>query len=132
MDKVRLGVVGAGNIAVMNVRGYVDDPRCDVVAVCDTNEEVGRLAAQEWGGAAYYPALDAMLADSSIDAVEVLTPTHLHHDHVIAGSRPPSRTLSAGRDVENDGVMRSHAIVPEIDSASIPSLRAKRDRRNAF
>ena len=92
MDKVRLGVVGAGNIAVMNVRGYVDDPRCDVVAVCDTNEEVGRLAAKDWGGAAYYPDLDAMLADSSIDAVEVLTPTHLHHDHVIAA-------LEAGKHV---------------------------------
>ncbi|HUD18314.1 MAG TPA: Gfo/Idh/MocA family oxidoreductase, partial [Acidimicrobiales bacterium] len=92
MDKVRLGVVGAGNIAAMNVRGYLEDPRCDVVAVCDTNEEIGRLAAKEWGGAAYFSDLDAMLGDSSIDAVEVLTPTHLHHDHVIAA-------LDAGKHV---------------------------------
>src|ERR1700734_1130383 len=92
MDKIRLGVVGAGNIAVMNVKGYREDPRCDIVAVCDTDEEIGRLAAKEWGGAAYYADLDAMLADASIDAVEVLTPTHLHHDHVVA-------CLEAGKHV---------------------------------
>jgi len=77
MDKVRLGVLGAGNIAAMNVRGYVEDPRCDIVAVCDTDEEVGRQAAKEWGAESYYGDLQAMLADDSIDAVEVLTPTHM-------------------------------------------------------
>ena len=92
MDKVRLGVLGAGNIAVMNVRGYVEDPRCDIVAVCDTDEEVGRQAAKEWGAESYYGDLESMLADDSIDAVEVLTPTHMHHDHVIAA-------LEAGKHV---------------------------------
>ena len=92
MERVRLGVLGAGNIAVMNVRGYLEDPRCDVVAVCDTDEEVGRQAAKEWGAETFYPDLADLLADDSIDAVEVLTPTHLHHDHVIAA-------LDAGKHV---------------------------------
>ncbi len=92
MDKVRLGVLGAGNIAAMNVRGYLEDPRCDIVAVCDTDEEIGRQAAKEWGAESSYADLDDMLADDSIDAVEVLTPTHLHHDHVIAA-------LEAGKHV---------------------------------
>jgi predicted dehydrogenase len=91
MEKVRLGVVGAGNIAATNVLGYLQDPRCDVAAVCDTNEEVGRAAAEAWG-ATYFSDLSAMLSDSSIDAVEILTPTHLHHDHVIAA-------LEAGKHV---------------------------------
>jgi len=92
VEKIRLGVLGAGNIAAMNVKGYLEDPRCEVVAVCDTDEGFGRQAAQEWGGATYYDKLDAMLGDASIDAVEVLTPTHLHHDHVIAA-------LEAGKHV---------------------------------
>jgi predicted dehydrogenase len=92
MERVRLGVVGAGNIAALNVKGYVEDPRCDVVAVCDTDEEVGKQAAEEWGASSFYPALDDLLADDSIDAVEVLTPTHLHHDHVVAA-------LDAGKHV---------------------------------
>ena len=92
MDKVRLGVVGAGNIAAMNVRGYLEDPRCDVVAVCDTDEEVGKQAAKEWGAERFYAGLSDLLADDAVDAVEILTPTHLHHDHVIAA-------LEAGKHV---------------------------------
>ena len=92
MDKVRLGVLGAGNIAAMNVRGYLEDPRCDIVAVCDTDEEVGRQAAKEWGAESFYAELPDLLADDSIDAVEILTPTHMHHDHVIAA-------LEAGKHV---------------------------------
>ena len=87
-----MGVLGAGNIAAMNVQGYLEDPRCDVVAVCDSDEEVGRQAAKEWGAESFHADLSGMLADDSIDAVEVLTPTHMHHDHVIAA-------LEAGKHV---------------------------------
>ena len=92
MEKLRLGVLGAGNIAVMNVKGYLEDPRCDVVAVCDTDEAVGRQAADDWGAETFYQNLDDLLADDSIDAVEILTPTYLHRDHVIAA-------LEAGKHV---------------------------------
>ena len=91
MEKVRLGVLGAGNIAAMNVKGYLLDPRCDVAAVCDTDEVIGRQAAADWG-ATFFADLDQMLADPSLDAIEILTPTHLHHDHVIAA-------LEAGKHV---------------------------------
>ena len=63
-----------------------------MVGVCDTDEAVGRQAAKDWGDANYYSDLAQMLADDSIDAVEILTPTHLHHDHVIAA-------LEAGKHV---------------------------------
>jgi predicted dehydrogenase len=107
MDKVTIGVLGAGNIAAMNVRGYLEDPRCEVAAVCDSDQEVGRQAAKEWG-ATYYADLPAMLADDSLDAIEVLTPTHLHHDHVIAAleagkhvsvQKPVANTVEDARDM---------------------------------
>ena len=108
MDRVRLGVIGAGNIAALNVRGYLEDPRCDVVAVCDTDETVGRAAADEWGADTYTPDLDVLLADDSINAVEILTPTHLHHDHVIAAldagkhvsvQKPAANTIEDAREM---------------------------------
>jgi predicted dehydrogenase len=89
---VRLGVIGAGNIADMNVAGYLEHPQCDVVAVCDVDEVVATSAAQRWGVPRVYTELDKLLADDEIDAVEVLTPTHLHHAHV-------SAALSAGKHV---------------------------------
>ena len=86
-DRVRLGVVGAGNVADLNVAGYLDHPRCDVVAVCDVDAELADAAARRWGVAKVYADLDELLADDDVDAVEVLTPTYVHHAHVLAALR---------------------------------------------
>jgi predicted dehydrogenase len=91
-DRVRLGVLGAGNIADMNVAGYLKDPHCDVLAVCDVDVALAKDAAERWGVPRVYGNLDELLADSDIDAVEILTPTHLHHAHV-------SAALGAGKHV---------------------------------
>jgi predicted dehydrogenase len=81
-----IGVVGAGNIAGLNVKGYVQDPRCDVVAVCDPVAGRAAEAAKRWGAARAYTSLDELLADPGVDAVEILTPTNLHHEHVLAAA----------------------------------------------
>ena len=92
IDHPRIGIVGAGNIASLNVAGYLEDERCQVAAVCDPVEGRAAAAAERWGAPASYTDLDAMLADPDIDAVEILTPTNLHHDHVLAA-------LAAGKHV---------------------------------
>jgi predicted dehydrogenase len=91
-DVVGIGIVGAGNIASMNVPGYLGDPRCKVVAVCDPREGQAAGAAAAWDAPSAYTDLDALLADPAVDAVEILTPTNLHHDHVLAA-------LAAGKHV---------------------------------
>ena len=48
--------------------------------------------AAEWGVPRAYTALDDLLADPDIDAVEILTPTNLHYAHVLAA-------LAAGKHV---------------------------------
>jgi predicted dehydrogenase len=86
-DTVGLGVLGAGNIADMNVAGYVEHPHCDVVAVCDVDISIAKEAAERWGVPKVYTDMDDLLADSDIDAVEILTPTHMHHAHIGAALR---------------------------------------------
>jgi predicted dehydrogenase len=86
-DTVRLGVLGAGNIADLNVAGYLEHPHCDVLAVCDVDEPIAREAAERWAVPRVYTDMDELLADGDIDAVEILTPTHLHHAHVRAALR---------------------------------------------
>ena len=49
MDRVRIGIVGVGNIAPLNVAGYHEHERCDVVALCDPREDKARAMAAEWG-----------------------------------------------------------------------------------
>ena len=87
VDRVRLGIVGIGNIAPINAAGYLEHPLCDVVAICEPREEKARRVAAEWGVPKVYTDLDALLADDEIDAVEILTPTHMHRDHVVAAAR---------------------------------------------
>jgi predicted dehydrogenase len=87
MDRVRLGIVGVGNIAALNVPGYLEHDRCDVVALCDPRLELAKERARQWDVPRVYGDLDALLADDEVDAVEILSPTHLHRDHVVAAAR---------------------------------------------
>ncbi len=84
MERVRLGVVGIGNIASLNVAGYLAHDRCDVVALCDPRESAAKAKAEEWGVERVYTELDDLLAADDIDAVEILTHTSLHREHVLA------------------------------------------------
>jgi predicted dehydrogenase len=107
-DRVRLGVIGAGNIADMNVAGYLEHDRCDVVAVCDTDKDLAQAAAARWGAGQVFTSLEDLLDDPDIDAVEILTPTHLHHDHVMAAvaagkhvscQKPLANTVDQAREM---------------------------------
>jgi len=84
---VRIGVIGAGNISRLNVPGYVADERCQVLAISDPRREPAEAAAREWGIERIYEDTSDLLADPDIDAVEILSPTQLHVDHVVAAAR---------------------------------------------
>lgn len=93
MDRVRLAIVGCGNISQLNVPGYLQHPRCEVVALCDTAPERAKRRAEEWGIAPrLYSDLAQVLEDATVDAVELLTPTWLHAEQIVAA-------LEAGKHV---------------------------------
>jgi predicted dehydrogenase len=86
MDRVGIGVVGVGNVAPLNVAGYLDDSRCDVVALCDPRPDLAQRRAQEWGVRTVYGDIADLLADDRVDAIEILSPTYLHKEHVVAAA----------------------------------------------
>ena len=93
MDRVRLAIVGCGNISQLNAPGYLQHPRCDVVALCDTDSERAKRRAREWSiTPRIYTDLAQVLDDRAVDAVELLTPTWLHAEQVVAA-------LEAGKHV---------------------------------
>ena len=93
MDRLRVAIVGCGNISQLNVPGYLQHPRCEVVALCDTRSELAARRAKEWGIAPrIYSDFAQVLDDRAIDAVELLTPTWLHADQVV-------QALAAGKHV---------------------------------
>src|SRR5258706_3193918 len=81
---VRAAFVGLGRIYDLNVRGYIDNPDVDVVALVDPSEERRAQRKAAWPGAATF-ASAAELASSGIevDAAEVLLPVPLHADGVV-------------------------------------------------
>ena len=93
MDRLRLAIVGCGNISRLNAPGYLQHPRCDVVALCDSMPERAKRRAGEWGiTPRLYTDFAQVLDDPAVDAVELLTPTWMHADQIVAA-------LGAGKHV---------------------------------
>src|SRR5437867_10545303 len=93
MDRVRLAIVGCGNISQLNAPGYLQHPRCDVVALCDIDSERAKRRARESSiTPLIYTDLAQVLDDHAVDAVELFTPTWLHAEQIVAA-------LEAGKHV---------------------------------
>lgn len=92
MARLRVGIVGAGSISELHAKGYEMDPRAEIVAVCDRDEDLAIKRALDWGARSYYTDYAAMVADPKIDAIEIVTPNHLHGKQAIAA-------LGAGKHV---------------------------------
>jgi predicted dehydrogenase len=90
---LRVGVVGAGNIFE---KGYAPAfEQTKALRIASVHDLVpGRVAAAlaRFPGAREVATLEELLADSAVDAVFVLTPTHTHADLAIAA-------MEAGKDV---------------------------------
>ncbi len=77
MDKVRLAVIGIGNIGNLHLRNIENQPKVQLTAVCDIVPEKADAAAARYGVKAYYDS-DALLADKVCDAVIIATPHYFH------------------------------------------------------
>ena len=75
MSKVRVGIIGAGNIARLHVLGYANAPNANLHAVCDIDGDRARERAAQWGAAKSYTDYRDLLDDPEVDAVDVITPT---------------------------------------------------------
>ena len=78
MDKLRVGIIGVGRIADLHYLGYKDNPRAELRAIADVSRELLERRAREWGVPNAYTDYRQLLADPNVDAVEVITPHHLH------------------------------------------------------
>ena len=73
---IRVGLLGAGRIGRVHAVNIAGNPRSQLVAVSDVNEQSAQELAGAYGAVA--ASSDAILADASIDAVLIATPTDSH------------------------------------------------------
>ncbi len=77
MDRVKLAVIGIGNIGTLHLANIEQEPRVELAAVCDIVPEKAKAAAERYGVKAYFDS-DRLLADRVCDAVIVATPHYFH------------------------------------------------------
>lgn len=114
-DRITMGCIGTGNQGTNDMRGFLEDERVQVVAVCDVNRESpgywdGKVAGREparriveaqygdqetsgtYTGCDTYVDFREILARDDIDAVLIALPDHWHAIPVIEAAR-------AGKDI---------------------------------
>ena len=77
MDKVRVGLIGAGSIGVRHMKAMEEVPEITLVAIADPSPAAVRIGAAQ--NIPIYPEAGAMLAQGGLDAVIIATPTERHH-----------------------------------------------------
>ena len=91
--KVRVAVLGAGRWANnAHLPGWARDPRCEVVATCDTEIGLAEEAAKKFGVAEASDDFRNVVSREDVDVVDVCTPSHTHNELAMAA-------LDAGKHV---------------------------------
>ena len=88
---MRVGIVGAGQVAVRHAAAYDAHPDAAVVAVAEPLRERGEALAAAHG-ARWFASLDDLLAASGVDAISICVPHHLHRP--TRSSRPATRACT--------------------------------------
>ena len=71
MKRLRIGMVGAGNIARAHLAAYQKVEGAEIVAICDINPETLRETAERFGIERTYASETEMLSAQELDAVDV-------------------------------------------------------------
>lgn len=81
MDKLRVGFIGAGRISDLHAIEYLQNPRAEIVAVCDLDPQIAERQARAWGikPERTFANYHDLLALKDVDLVEILLPHHLHY-----------------------------------------------------
>ena len=92
-SRLRIGVLGAGAWAKFaHIPGWLRDPRCEVVALCDVEVERARDFAAHFAIPEATDDWQTVVARPDIDVIDIVTPSHTHLDLATAA-------LEAGKHV---------------------------------
>lgn len=118
---VALGIIGTGNRGRYDGGIFAKDPRTRIVALCDLYSDqidLAKTRIPEAQTARTFTRYQDLLADASIDAVQITTPVYLHPEHFEAAVQARKHIYCekpAGATV--GGVKRLLAAAHRADSA---------------
>ncbi len=105
MPKLRLGIVGCGDIAGFTAWVSKLVPPVQLAACCDVSVERAQAFAKRHGIRQVFTDYSQLLAKASLDALYLAVPHHLHYEMILAAveaakpvlvEKPFTRTLAEG------------------------------------
>ena len=94
MDKLGVGIIGAGWVAGEHIRAFQRNPDTEVLAICSRNEANAKLKAREcYLDCSTYAEYKEILARDDIHIVSIATPPNLHEEQSIAAAQAGKHIL---------------------------------------
>ena len=123
MEKIKVAIVGAGNIArSCHMPAYLKRSDVEVTAVCDINFERAKDMAKQFGIPKAYPSIEALLADAECDYVDICVWNGSHAPCAIAAARAGKGILcEKPRAASLEQALEMKA---EIEKAGVPFMLA--------
>jgi predicted dehydrogenase len=79
LDKVRVGIIGAGNIAqIAHIPSFKKARNCELIALADPNETKLKHLGERYGIPHLYTDYHQLISSKDVDAAVICTPTHMH------------------------------------------------------
>ena len=124
MDKVRVGIVGAGFASHIHIDAYKRNyPLYEVVGVTSFHTESARKLAERYGISVVFNNYSELASSPDVDVVDVCVPTNVHEDVIIKAAENRKHIIcekpltgyfgedmedvkSVGRDVRKEHMLR--------------------------
>jgi len=122
MQKLRLGVLGAGKTATWHLKSYRRIPQVEIVAIANPSSDRGERLAKKYKARHFREAF-ALIEQVDMDALDICVPTGLHKDFIVAA-------LKKGLHVYSEKPLA--ASQTEIEEIIVVNQGAKRIIFNGF
>lgn len=83
MEKIRVGIIGAGWIAHKMAQALQPLTDAEVIAIASRSADKAKEFADEYGIKSYYGSYDELVSDPEVDLVYVATPHSHHYEHAL-------------------------------------------------
>jgi scyllo-inositol 2-dehydrogenase (NAD+) len=94
MKRLNVGVIGLGRLGRVYARDLAGRiPETKLVAVADPMGSLAKEIAEEFDVPKSYTDPLAMIDDKNVDAIVIVTPTHIHREQVIAAAKSKKPTF---------------------------------------
>ena len=125
MNKIRMGVIGAGSMGKNHLRVIGEIPAYDLVGLYDTDKENALKAAQDYGARAFESLQDLL---DAVDAVSVAVPSSRHMEIAVEAARRGRHILMEKPIALNTG--DAQRIINACDTAGITLMVGHIERFN--